>query len=242
MNKPIVVLGPMLCEMDEFLNAMTDVKVNKIGGYTFYEGKYKDKDMVVVNCLIGMVNSATATTLAITKYNPRCIIIQGTSGGHDPALHQGDIVIGENIIELGSYYTQHRDEGEGSNYLDWEFPGEEMPENSVIFRVRTLHSDKELVKVADSIPYAAGKKVHGTISTADIWHKEIDKILYFNREFGSSCEEMETFAVGQVCRNLPTPFLGVRVLSNSELYPEELFDEKYARLLQHFVLDIIEKI
>ena len=48
--------------------------------------------------------------------------------------------------------------------------------------------------------------------------------------------------MGQVCKAFGVPFIDIRVLSNSEYYPGEIFDKSYALLCQEFCLDFIEKI
>ena len=41
-----------------------------------------------------MSNAEAATALAIERVRPRAIINHGTAGGHDPALHVVDGIIG----------------------------------------------------------------------------------------------------------------------------------------------------
>ena len=239
---PIVVLGPMECENSTLISKLDNAEKITVGAYEFTEGEINGYPVVVVRCLIGMVNSATATTLAIEKYSPRCVIIQGTSGGHDPDLHKNDIVLGENLIETGNYQSAHRDEGEGVNVEDWVNLGEEILVDGEVVRVKTLHSDETLLSIAKSVEYPYGKVVSGTISSGDIWNREIDRIKWWHETCGSDCEEMEGFAVGQVCAQLGVPFLAIRILSNSELHPDEEFDESAGVTCQNYSYDVISAI
>ena len=125
-KKPLVILGPMERESAWLIDQLGDRQEKAFGAYTFYEGLIDGYPVVICRCYIGVVNSAAATTLAIAQYDPLCVIIQGTSGAHDPDLHQGDIILGENLVELGSFYTLHRDEGQGSAIFDWTQPGAEI--------------------------------------------------------------------------------------------------------------------
>lgn len=67
-----------------------------------------------------MENTAAATAVIIEKYDPVAIINQGTSGGHDPALHVFDIVIGERTVNLGSLKTGNLADDEGIDPEAWK--------------------------------------------------------------------------------------------------------------------------
>ena len=239
---PVVVLGPMDCEESTIAGTLEDAEVTTCGGYVFTAGTLDGYPVVSVRCLVGMVNAAAATTLAIERFHPCCVIIQGTSGGHDPARHQGDIILGADIIEVGHYHSPHRDEGTGSDYTAWEYPGEEILEDGEIVSVRVLHSDASLLEIAGSVSYAGGQLVRGTVGSADNWNKEIDRINFLHETLGSDCEEMEGFAVAQVCRQFGVPCLVIRIISNSELYPEELFSEQFGVDCQYYTLDVMRAI
>ena len=241
-EKPIVILGPMESESALLTESLEDRHKESIGAYIFNEGYVDGYPVVVCCCYIGVVNSAAATALAVQKYDPLCVIIQGTSGAHDPGLHQGDIVLGENLVELGSFYTKHRERGEGSDIFSWTQPGAEIKTENDIERIRVLHSDKRIIDAAADTPYGYGRTVCGTIGAADIWNRELDMIDHLYRVLGTSCEEMEGFGVAQVCAQLGVPCADIRIISNSEWYPDEGFDKKYGRFCQMFVLEVIRKI
>lgn len=241
-KKPIVILGPMESESVWLIDRLEHRQEKSIGAYIFHEGLIDGYPVVICRCYIGVVNSAAAATLAIAQYDPLCVIIQGTSGAHDPDLHQGDIILGENLVELGSFYTLHRDEGKGSSIFDWTQPGAEIKGNNGIGRVTILHSDSRILNIVDSIPYADGIVRRGTIGAADIWNRELDMIAHLRRTLGTDCEEMEGFGVAQVCAQLNVPCADIRVISNSEWHPQEEFNEKYGEQCQMFVLQVIRRL
>ena len=241
-KKPIVILGPMESESAWLIDRLEHRQEKSIGAYIFHEGLIDGYPVVICRCYIGVVNSAAAATLAIAQYDPLCVIIQGTSGAHDPDLHQGDIILGENLVELGSFYTLHRDKGQGSSIFDWTQPGAEIKGNNGIDRVTILHSDSRILNIADSIPYADGIVRRGTIGAADIWNRELDMIAHLRRTLGTDCEEMEGFGVAQVCAQLNVPCADIRVISNSEWHPQEEFNEKYGEQCQMFVLQVIRRL
>ena len=221
MTSPILILGPMASEIDALTAALSEPQPVTLGGYGGTAGLLDGVPVVTVRCLIGMVHAAAATALAAARFQPRCVIIQGTCGAHDPTLHRGDLVIGSSMIETGSYYAPHRDAGAGSDWFAYTFPGVQIPADGGSERARRLPSDPALVKLAEALPYEHGVKRTGTIGSGDVWNRELDVIDRLHREHGSLCEEMEGFAVAQVCRMLGVPMLNVRVVGNSEWYPDE---------------------
>lgn len=242
MDSPILILGPMSSEIDALTAALTEPQETMLGGYRCTAGLLDGVPVVTVRSFIGMVHAAAATALAVTRFSPRCVIIQGTSGAHDPALHRGDLVIGSSMVELGSYYAPHRDAGTGSDWFAYTFPGVEIPADGETQRVRSLRSDPALVALAEALPYEHGTKKTGTIGSGDIWNRELDVIDRLHREHGTLCEEMEGFAVAQVCFMLHVPMLDVRVISNSEWYADEEFDESVGVWCQEFCRRLVAAI
>ena len=53
---------------------------------------------------------------------------------------------------------------------------------------------------------------------------------------------MEGFGVAQVCAQLNVPCADIRVISNSEWYSQEEFNEKYGEQCQMFVLQVIRRL
>lgn len=237
--RPVVILGPMESESALLISHLENPRVTKIGAYTFNEGYLFGYPAVICRCYIGVVNSAAATALAIGRYSPLCVIIQGTSGAHDPELHQGDIILGGRIVELGSYYTKHREPGEGSYYPNRIYPGAEILSGSETVRVNTLYSDSRIIKAASSVPYSFGRVINGTIGASDIWNRELDMIAHLRSTLSTDCEEMEGFGVAQVCAQTGVPCADIRVISNSEWHSNESFDQKYGEYCQMFVLDTV---
>ena len=240
---PIVVCGAMDCETALLKSELVIKNEIQRGNGTFTEGFMFGYPVVVVKTLVGMVNAAVATAVAANVYNPRCIIWQGTSGAHNPELHQGDMILGSNIIENCGFFTVHRDEGGGLCQLEeLIFQGKEVWKDRKVKTVRTFHSDRELMNIAVKVPYSAGCIKCGTISSGDIWSREIDRIRFYHNSLGSDCEEMEGFAAAMVCETFGIPLLVSRIISNSEYYPEETFSETLGTLCQQYTKDVIEAI
>lgn len=240
-KKPIVILGPMESESAWLIDQLDCRCENALGAYIFHEGTIDDHPVVICRCYIGVVNSAAATALAIAHYDPLCVIIQGTSGAHDPDLHQGDIILGESIVHLGRFFTPHRDKGTGADVFAWEPQGSEIVSLDPKEFTSVLNSDSRILSVAETVSYADGIVRRGTIGAADIWNRELDMIAHLRRTLGTDCEEMEGFGVAQVCAQLGVPCADIRVISNSEWHTQEEFNEKYGEQCQMFVLQVVKR-
>ena len=239
---PIVILGPMHSETDYLIEQLGNLREVSIGEYRFFCGELEGRPLVIGRTQIGMVNAAAAATAAILRFEPECILLQGTSGAHDPSLHRGDIVLGKTLVNINNYMIPHRDKGAGSRPDDWEFFGTEMTVNGSLTQIKRLFSDETLLRIAESVPYAKGNKVTGSIGSGDVWNRELDRISAIQAEYGTFCEEMECFAVAQVCDQLgKIPLLVIRIISNNEWHAEETFDPSVGTDCQKFTLDVVRE-
>ncbi|MDO4939642.1 MAG: 5'-methylthioadenosine/S-adenosylhomocysteine nucleosidase [Lachnospiraceae bacterium] len=241
-KKPIILMGALNSECGLITDALTDRESFIYGDCKFTEGYLDGYPVVTVMSLMGQVNAAFATTLVIGIYNPKCIIFNGTAGAHDPQLHQGDIILGENIVTTRGYFTPQKAEGEGLGGPDeFEYFGCEMIIEGEDKSVKYFQSDENLLKIAEKIPCHTGKLRRGTVLSGDFWNREIDRLKFYRSSFGSDCEEMEGFPIAQICAKLDCPFLLIRIISNSEYYPEELFDEIFGVKCQEYTIEVMRE-
>lgn len=244
-QKPIVLQGAMDVETEFMMEALEDSEEFTLGGYDFARGTLEGYPVIVSKTQVGMVNAATSTTLAIEELDPLVIINQGTMGGHDKELHRGDIVLGNETANINSFKSEWKDIGEGMDPANWEWRTSEINLSGDSFEdVSVLNIDSDYLAIAESVKdtYTKGEVVKGLIGSGDVWNKELDRINLIQEEFNTSGEEMETFAVAQVCKQLgDVPLLSVRILSNAELHKED-FEPETAVDCQEYVLDIARKI
>ena len=118
-GNPIVVQGAMPSETDALVARLEHVTVERAGGWTFWRGEVDGYPVIVSRTLKGMESAGAATAIAIERFHPAAIINQGTSGGHDPALHLYDIVLGASAVNIGSFRSPFREKGKGTNPLEW---------------------------------------------------------------------------------------------------------------------------
>lgn len=244
--KPIVVQGAMPIEAEHFAQRLDNPKEEQIGGWRFWRGTVNGYPVIVSETLKGMSNSAAATAIAATQFQPAAIINQGTAGGHDPALKVYDIVLGKYSVNLGAFKTPHKLKGEGSDSTQWKpmdllaskgSAGEDKKPQTM----RKFPADAQLLAVAESVKgsYSKGNVVEGVLGSADMWDSELDRISFFHNTYSTSAEEMETASAAQIAASFNIPFIGIRVLSNN-ITNDGKYDPQTGLACQEYVYQVVK--
>lgn len=240
-TRAILIIGAMHTETDLLIDNMSVEDQTTLGPFQFFEGSLCGKAAVVCRGLIGTAFASAAAVLGIGCYSPGAVICCGTAGGHSPRLHKGDIVLGQTVRSASRYNSLHRDRGEGSDFTRWEYPEFEASEYDPQKYHYICRGDETLMKAAEKPEYAYGRVVRGNILSSDAWNRELDMISFYHEKLGSDCEDMESFAVAKICEEFSVPCLSVRIISNSELYPEDGCDlPGCGRQCQELVMKLLE--
>jgi adenosylhomocysteine nucleosidase len=239
--RPLLIQGALTMETSRLVAAISDVKIETVGGWTFWRGTLNGYPIIISRTRMGGVNAAAATALAIERYNPAAIINQGTAGGHDAKLEVGDIVIGASAVSIAAFKTPRRAAGKGSSPLDW------VP-TDVSGTDEDLHEGKPMRIRGDSMLLATARRVRqmspklrvteGVIASSDVWNEEIDRVSRLHSQFGTSVEEMETAPVAQIARSFKIPFIGIRVVT-ANVTNGGAYDAKTSDACQDFVLQVV---
>ncbi|MGU5654515.1 5'-methylthioadenosine/S-adenosylhomocysteine nucleosidase [Aeromonas allosaccharophila] len=239
-SAPILIQGAMDVEVDTMVAALQEKQALTIGAWTFRQGTLAGYPVVISRTEVGLANAAAATTLAIERFKPRLIINQGTSGGHDPALHRGDIVIATKSFNMGAYRSDFTPADQGIDPRKWHNFEVTMRlrDNGKLVEHSSFAGDPELIGRALGMAdrYQHGRVVAGIIGTADEWNRQVARINWLHQTYNTAAEEMETSSAALVAEAYKVPFVGVRVLSNTDLHGEE-FDPQTAIYCQQFVID-----
>ncbi|WP_017189606.1 5'-methylthioadenosine/S-adenosylhomocysteine nucleosidase [Vibrio harveyi] len=242
-TQPILVQGAMDIETSTLVEALDDAKQTTVGSWTFWQGDIDGYPVVVSRTEVGLANAAASTTIAIEHFNPKYIINQGTSGGHDPKLYRGDIVVGEASFNMGAYKSEFAKKGKGIDPTKWQNFDVTMRlrENDEFVEHKQFKADPALVETALSLSeeYKKGKVVRGLIGSADEWNREVDRINWFHETYGTSVEEMETSSAALVAQAYQVPFVGIRILSNTDQHKQD-FDPQTAVDCQLYTIDVIK--
>ena len=185
--KALAILFPMIA-------ALENPTTYTLGHYTYVAGTYHGYPTVICRTEQGIANAGASTALGIAFFNPSAIINQGTSGGHDPALHTGDIVVGARTVNYCAWKTAASAKGAGADYTAFEMNGVYAYDyDKGEFTQSVYHAgDQALLTAADSAAASVtGRTVkQGTIGTSNEWNCQIDRILYLNKTVGTCSEDM----------------------------------------------------
>lgn len=239
-KQPILIVAAMNSEIDYLVDKIEKCKIVEKTPYKFYEGELQNYPVVLVKTNIGLVNAASATTLAIEKYNPLIILNEGTAGGITENKHKKDIIIGTEVFNINSYKTPYKELGEGSDSRNWElmtFTEGEI-DKKLIFE-----SDERLVELSYELKdeYKQGKVSKGVIGSGDVWNREKDKLNYLDKVHKVACEDMESIAIYTIAKNYNLPVLAIKIMSDNELLGEE-YEPKVGVYVQEFVYKVIKKV
>ena len=252
---PILIEAPMEMESTYLVKMLENPKLTVIDGWKFWEGTFGGYPAVVCRSYVGSVNAGVATYIGIKHFKPAAVISQGTSGAHDPSLAIGDIVICKRCYFMDAIATGYRDPGQGSDFSRWRTQEvNALGPDGKKYDMFYFDSSPKLVEAASqlgSIHKKAnanlyrGQVSEGIASTTFCWMRERDRIDWNHNVLGASLEEMESAAVAKICYTLNTPFLAVRIISDSEFLPSDnrdelFFDEKTAEECQAFVIDLVK--
>lgn len=242
-QRPLLIQGANNIEIEKFVRTLKNPVAYRFLNYLYVAGTFKNFPVVIARTEQGVANSAASTVLALEKFNPCAVINQGIAGGHFPALHVNDIVIGEKSINIGAYKSEFLPAGAGIDITAQDLRGTfsfDAEEN--IFKLfPEFRADSKLLEIAKSVAtsHKEFKTVSGTISSADSWISEIDHINFLHEKYGSFCEEMETNAAAQICKSAGVPFIGIRAISNN-ITNGETFSVETVATCQNFVLLVAE--
>lgn len=239
MQRPIMINAAMEdVEMNILKSELVGIKKVEDKVCTFYEGTIKDYPIVLCLTGVGMVNAAASTVVGINKYNPRAIIVEGTAGSHSKEIHENDIVVSTDVININSIKTAERMMGEGIDVLEWELLTYKHGDDKLL----ALKADDELLEVAKNIAkdYKKGNVAFGRVGSGDIWNREVDRIVMFNERYNTLCEEMEGFAVFQVAEKYGIPAINIRVISNNEIFGE-IYDRLSGYNSQEFTISLVKE-
>lgn len=244
--RPLLVQGAMTIEVQQLASRLEHATEERVGGWVFWRGTVDGYPVIVQKTQKGVAYAAAATAIAIDKYQPAAIINQGTAGGHDPALHNYDIVVGTTAVSIAAWRSQFRETGKGSNPLDWRPMDLTAADGTAsndpnARRVAKFAADADLLAAARSVAksYTRGRVVEGVIGSSDMWNDELDLIAKYHNDFGTAAEEMETAPAAQVAKEFHVPFIGIRVLSDN-VTNSNAYDPKTADACEDFVYQVVK--
>lgn len=195
----IGIIGPTENEIMPFIENISEAKISTTARLKFYDGFYKNINVVALYCGVCKVNAAIATQILIDKFDVSHIIVVGVAGGIDKVLKIGDTVIATEI----AYHDV--DDGILTEYHPWM--------ESVYFKSDELLIEycKEAIKNEEF----QQKIMFGRIVTGEafITQDGREKII---SKYDPLCVDMETGGISHVCYANNIPFLAIRSITDTE--------------------------
>ncbi len=220
------IIGAMDEEVDILVNLMEVNEVIEKASLKFYKGKLENKDVVVVRCGIGKVNSALCAQILISEFNVEAVVNTGVAGALNSELDVFDIVISTDAIEYDFDTTVF-------GHKKGEIPRMETS---------TFIADERLIDFAynSSINEVKNHKVlKGRVITGDrfISSKELKDELV--KEFDAYCGEMEGASIAHVCYLNKTPFVIIRAMSDKADGSADVVYDEFVKDAAHNSKDIV---
>ncbi|WP_156299728.1 5'-methylthioadenosine/adenosylhomocysteine nucleosidase [Streptobacillus canis] len=193
----IGIIGAMHEEITVIKNEMKNITEKVVNGNTFYLGLLNNKEVVLVECGIGMVNAAIITTLLVKEFNVEKIYFSGVAGSTSEKLKIGDIVISTKLQEYLFDVTEFGHE------------------KGVIPRMETsLFRPGKILD--ESMEKLKGENVYfGGIISGDKFISNAKEKITIGKEFDAMCVDMESASVAHSAYLLGVDFLIIRSISDT---------------------------
>jgi 5'-methylthioadenosine/S-adenosylhomocysteine nucleosidase len=226
----IVILGAVPQEITVFTAAMGNPRKHTLWGIPYYRGKLEGKNVVVAITGIGKTFTGMTTTLFITEFKPRLVLMSGTGARINPELRTGDVIVATATYEhdYGSLTSG------GMVYRAMNSPdnGKEVenafsPPQALLDKADAAMSSYHAPEVTANGDTYAVKARRGVVSSSDLFGVTQQRIDQLRSLFHTDIMEMESAPLGHVCESLGVPYLIVRAGSN---VAQEAPNDDYLRL------------
>jgi len=225
-----LVLGAIPHESELVEAALGRRRRGKLAGFPYWAGRIAGRRVIVAVTGIGKTNAAMIATVFIEHFRPREVIMTGTASRINPAMRNGDVIVGEiacshDFGSLGPHFVM--------DYFSAEGPlGDQM---AILFPAdrRLLAAARKAIRVhvperaVQHTPVYTPAVRLGRLTAGDQFGITEERIADIRRQLRPDLMEMESGSVAQVCWYLGTPFLCVRGGSNRTQYQP---DDDYRKL------------
>ncbi len=242
----VAIVGAMTSEIGALVAAMAVESSGVTAGFERWAGRLAGREVVVARAGMGKVAAAACVQRLIDDWRPRCVAVCGLAGGLADGLRAGDVVVGDGFV-------QH-DVDASPIYPRFELPGlgigvfrpaaalvdaaEAAARAFVATGLRREAAPEALRALAIEAPAVR----RGLIVTGDQFVKGSlrDELRRLFPE--ALAVEMEG-AVAQVCHLNQTPFVIVRVVSDSaDAAAAADFNRFAAEIAPAFTLGIVREL
>jgi len=194
------IIGAMEPEVAILKSKLVNCETSTHAGYSFYQGKLDNIDVVIVQSGIGKVAAALATAILIDKFQPDYVVNTGSAGGFDARLKVGDIVVSSEV-------RYHDVDVTAFGYEIGQLPANPaayIPHETLVTAAKKGIDQLEGIQA-----------IVGLITTGDTFMTKEDDIAKARANFPTmAAVEMEGAAIAHTCLQFSVPFVIIRSLSD----------------------------
>ncbi|MGL4773217.1 MAG: 5'-methylthioadenosine/adenosylhomocysteine nucleosidase [Clostridium sp.] len=195
------IISAMSEELEILLNDMTQEQTIKKANMTFYKGTLWGKNVVAVVCGIGKVNAAVCSQILISEFHVTHIVNVGVAGGIGKDIYPGDVVVATDLVQHDMDTTVFGDaHGQVPRLDTFDFKCDETLVSKAL----------KACEAIDDINTFSGRIVSG-----DQFISSVEKIQWFEKEFGAISCEMEGASIAHVCYLNNIPCVVIRSISDN---------------------------
>jgi len=226
----IVILGAVPQEITIFTDAMGKPPKSELWGIPYYRGKIAGKDVVVAITGIGKTSTGMTSTLFITQFKPKLVLMSGTGARINQSLRTGDVIVAT-VMHEHDYGSLTRNDmvyrpfngAVNGNEIENAFS---PPASLLAIADKAIATYKGPQVTANGSTYNVTAR-RGVVSSSDLFGVTSVRIESLRTKFHTDIMEMESAPLGHVCEALGVPFLVVRAGSN---VAQEAPNDDYLRL------------
>ena len=214
-----LVLGAIPQESELVELALTGAKRGHLCGFPFVSGRLGGRRVVVGVTGIGKTCATMITSLFVEHFRPREVLMTGTASRINPAIRNGDVIVGEVTCnhDFGLFarsdVMEYFSAAGGPSGTTWpsSTPGDRQPPGRGVWRAIRTHVPET---ASQHTPSYVPRVRTGRITSGDKFGIRARLIRDIRRKLLPDILVMERGSVGLVCWYLRTPFLCIRSGSN----------------------------
>ena len=226
----VLILGAVPQEITVFREAMGQPPKSELWGIPYYRGKLAGKDVVVAITGIGKTFTGMTSTLFITQFKPRLVLMSGTGARINPDLRTGDIILATtthehdygSLTRTGMVYRPMNGPVDGNEVENGFSP----PSHWLQVADRAMASYQGPEVTANGSTYHVTAR-RGVVASSDLFGVTQERIESLRSLYHTDIMEMESAPLGHVCETLGVPYLIIRAGSN---VAQEAPNDDYLRL------------
>ena len=256
----IAIIGALEKEVRQIYAAVEKGTVADEAGLRIVGGEYHGFEIVATTAGMGTVNAAAAAQHLISAHGANAIIFSGIAGGLNPALHIGDVVIGEQLRYLDTDTALIAESAPGLEEFSSSDFLVELAEQTLrahgFVDAALSEGDAATARVeADATLFRRNNTdsepqrfLRGTIATGDRFVSGAEAKAAAIAATQGDCVEMEGTAIAHIAAKNGIDCLVLRAISDNcdesydALSSREFDLEEYAKSASSLVLSIVRRL